>query len=42
MLDKVDLYIKAGNGGKGAVAFGREKYVLLEAPSGGDGGRVEM
>ncbi len=38
-LDKVDIFIKAGNGGNGAVAFHREKYVPNGGPDGGDGGR---
>ena len=37
-IDKVEIYIKAGNGGNGAVAFHREKYVAEGGPSGGDGG----
>ncbi len=37
-IDKVEIYVKAGNGGNGAVAFHREKYVAEGGPSGGDGG----
>ncbi len=37
-IDKVEIYIKAGRGGDGAVAFHREKYVAEGGPSGGDGG----
>lgn len=37
-IDKVTLKLKAGNGGKGIVAFKREKYNPLGGPSGGDGG----
>ena len=39
IIDKVKIYVKAGNGGNGAVAFHREKYVSRGGPSGGDGGR---
>ena len=38
-LDKVEIYIKAGNGGNGCVSFHREKYVSKGGPDGGDGGR---
>ncbi len=37
-LDKVKIYIKAGNGGDGHVSFHREKYVQQGGPDGGDGG----
>ena len=38
-IDKVEIHIKAGDGGNGCVAFHREKYVAEGGPSGGDGGR---
>ncbi|MCG1008856.1 GTPase ObgE [Salinicoccus sp. ID82-1] len=37
-IDQVDIYLKAGNGGNGIVAYRREKYVPLGGPAGGDGG----
>ena len=38
-IDRVEIYIKAGSGGQGAVAFRREKYEPSGGPAGGDGGR---
>ena len=38
-IDKVKITVKAGNGGNGAVAFHREKYVAAGGPDGGDGGK---
>ncbi|MEG1631470.1 MAG: GTPase ObgE [Hydrogenoanaerobacterium sp.] len=38
-VDIARIKIKAGNGGAGAVAFHREKYVAAGGPDGGDGGR---
>jgi len=37
-VDKAKIYIKAGNGGNGAVSFRKEKYVNAGGPDGGDGG----
>ena len=37
--DYARIHIKAGDGGNGAVAFRRQKYVPLRGPAGGDGGR---
>ena len=38
-IDSAKIFIKAGNGGNGAVSFHREKYVASGGPDGGDGGR---
>ena len=38
-IDKIEIYVKAGNGGNGAISFHREKYVSAGGPDGGDGGR---
>ena len=38
-VDKASIKVKAGNGGNGAVAFHREKYIAAGGPDGGDGGR---
>ena len=38
-IDKAKIKIRAGNGGNGAVAFHREKYIASGGPDGGDGGK---
>lgn len=38
-IDEIKIYARAGHGGKGCVAFSREKYRPKGGPSGGNGGR---
>lgn len=38
-VDIAKIKIKGGNGGNGAVAFHREKYIASGGPDGGDGGK---
>ena len=38
-LDQAKIYVKAGDGGAGAISFRREKYIAMGGPDGGHGGR---
>lgn len=38
-IDEAKIFLKAGDGGHGAVSFRREKFIERGGPDGGDGGR---
>src|ERR671934_3063222 len=38
-LDQAKVYVRSGDGGRGAVSFRREKFIEFGGPDGGDGGR---
>ncbi|MGQ9818963.1 MAG: GTPase ObgE [Candidatus Kapaibacteriales bacterium] len=38
-IDTAQIFVRAGNGGKGIISFHREKYVPKGGPDGGNGGK---
>ena len=37
-IDRIDVYVKSGDGGNGLVHFRHEKYIPKGGPDGGNGG----
>ena len=38
-LDEAKIWVKAGDGGDGVIAFRREKFIEFGGPDGGNGGK---